>query len=217
MKRLIILTFLVGGSVFLVAQQKVLSLQPLLGIDFNYLKVENSDWSALGLANEINALEAKNNIGFSLGVAYGLRINERFSIEPQSIISFQNSQLNYDLENRASHTETIQPATLIFPVHLVFSTPQNEKLTPSIRIGGRYTFDISEEETSTRLDLKSHDFSIDLGAGFTIQLEQFYIQPAFIYSFGLSNLNSENTEEIYHSAIKSIHRDNISFRLTIGL
>jgi len=221
MKKLIILLFLVGGSVILFAQKqttsKILTLHPIFGLDFNFLKIENSDWNALGLSTQINSLNTNNRVGFSLGTAYHFTINERFSIAPQSIISFQHSQLDYDLENKVNHTETVKPATLQFPIHMIFFNPKNEKFNPSIIFGGRYTYDISKKEASVRLNLKEHDFAIDVGTSFIIKLKQIHIRPEFIYSFGLTNLNPKDTEGLYHSAIKSIFRDNISFRLVTGL
>ena len=161
-------------------------------------------------------MKTQNRIGFNLGAMYHLQLNERFAIAPQTIISFQNSELNYDLENLAPHTETIQPTTLIFPIHLVFSNDKKGKFKSSVLLGGRYTYDISKKETATKLNLNRSGFSIDLGTGLTIRLKKVNIKPELIYSLGLTNLKPKLTEGLYHSAIKSIHRDKISFRLIVS-
>ena len=192
-----------------------IQFSPLLSLDFSYLKVERSDWNELGIANEINSLQANNKPGFSIGLLYRFNISDQFSIAPQTIISFQNSLIDYHLENSNDHKENIAPATVALPVHFVFKHSKNERLNPVVFAGARYILNISKDQQVNQLELKQYDLAVDIGTGLDIKTNKFIFRPELIYSFGLINQKKSDVG-VFNSSIDNIHRDNISLRLTLS-
>ena len=216
MKKFAFLSILIFNSILIFAQNSsnkdFFKISPLIGLDFGHLKVENSD---LGIANEINSLETQNNFGFSLGLKYDFNITNQFSISPQTLISFQSSSLNFDLENQDNREEDVEPVTIEIPIHFTFKKISEKRINPVVFGGLRYIYDISNEEEDDRLDLKKNDFAIDSGAGLEVKLDKYNLRAEFIYTLGLVNLKNSNTD-IFNSAINSINRDRISFRIILS-
>lgn len=186
----------------------------LMGVDFGYLKVEQTNWEDLGIDNEIRSLEAQNKLGFSIGIMGQYHITENFAIAPQAIISFQESRLNYDFENQAQFEQTIEPANVEIPIHFVFTNQQSEKrYSPSAFLGARYIHGLAtKDNVDYQLDIKRNDVAIDFGTGVEIKFNKFKMKPELMYSFGLLNLADSNAD-IYTAAIDHMSRDKISFRL----
>lgn len=219
MRKIALVSIIVFVAALLKAQSSestsFIQISPLAGIDFGYVKVENSDWESLGIANEINELKVQNKFGFSLGLMYRFNISEQFSIAPQTIIAFQKNMLIYDLENQDNHQASIRPALIELPLHFVFSQSKNKKVSPQVFGGGRYTHDISKQEPDVKLNLKKNNFAIDLGTGLDIAFNKFSLKPELIYSFGVVNLKN-NDADLFNSAIERISRDKISFRIVLS-
>jgi len=219
MKKITFLSILLFNSIFLFAQNSskkdFFKISPLIGLDYGHLKVENSNLNNLGIANEINSIETQNNFGFSLGLKYDFNITDQFSIAPQTIISFQSSSLNFDLENQDNREEDVEPVTIEIPIHFTFKKISEKRINPVVFGGFRYIYDISNEEDANRLDLKKNDFAIDSGAGLEVKLDKYNLRAEFIYTLGLVNLKNSNAD-IFNSAIDSINRDRISFRVILS-
>ena len=181
-------------------------------INYGHLHVEETDWDALGISNEINSLETQNRMGFGLGILAKFRLTKLLSIVPQSMLIFQNNRLAFDLENSEDHKENIEPATLAFPLHFVFTQSKWAKWNPSVLIGGRYIYDLSDGGTASRLALKQHDFAIDLGTGVEIRFDKFKMKPELLVSLGMIDLKNEQAD-VLNRAIASVHQDQIAFRV----
>lgn len=183
----------------------------LMSLDYDYVKTENSNWEALGINTDLQTLETQNKMGFSLGLIYRLQLSERFAVVPQTLLSFQDNRLNYTLENQTTHEESLEAALLAVPLHFVFTDVKGEKYNPAITIGGRYTYDISDKNEDALLNVKKHDFAVDLGVGLEVKMKKFAMKPQLMYTFGLANLKDGNAT-IYNQAISHISRDKIALR-----
>lgn len=185
----------------------------LMQANYGYVHVEQTDWENLGISDEINSLETQNRMGFGLGIMAKFNLTKLISIVPQSMLFFQNNQLAFYLENLEDHSENIEPVTLAFPLHFVFTKRKWAKWNPSVLLGGRYIFDLSDGGTASRLALKQHDFAIDLGTGVEIKFDRFKMKPELLVSLGMVDLKKDQAD-VLNAAIASVHQDQIAFRIS---
>lgn len=223
MKRLFLIGIVLSMTQYAIGQKfEKNNFGILLSSDFNYLKPTYSDWKEAGIQDELNAVTTQQKLGFTCGLLYKFNLTERLSLIPQTLLSIQESNLNFDVENEENHREVIALAAISFPIHLVWTKHNNKKVNPSITIGGRFIQDITNRKeppansaflyTDYKLAVKKFDMTIDLGTGLEIPLKKMTIKPELLYSFGLVNLK-DSGEGIYNSAISSLNSDKISFRL----
>ena len=186
----------------------------MMGAHLGHLKTDLSDWESAGISNELRSLETQNRVGFSLGILAKIRISQLFSIVPQANLTFLDGRLNYDLESQNDHQESLEAVLVEFPLHFVFTHSKYKRVNPSIFFGGRYAYDLRDaEDTDFKLQLKKHDFMLDLGTGLEIKLKRFKVKPELMYSLGLANLK-DSGEAFFNSAIEGIYRDRIALRVS---
>ena len=191
---------------------KSISLGIQLGVDYNYLKLENSDWDQLGIADDIQSLNAQSKVGFNIGLLANFKLSNLFSIVPQALISFQETALNYKFTNQPDYDDAVEPVAIVLPLHFVFTNPQETKFRPSVFAGPRYSYGISKTNENSLLTINHNSFSFDLGTGLEINMNRVRLKPELLYSFGLSKLNTDDTD-IYHQSINHLSQDKISFRI----
>jgi len=213
MKKIKILLALLVITQFAFAQAPVspksYSMGILLGADYGSLIAKSR---APGSILEYTTLESEKGWGFSLGVFYRLRLNDNFAIVPQAILAFQDNKVDFRLPNQTTQKVEIQPVTIELPVHLVLTKNFGKSISPSVSLGARYIYDISEKESDFQQDLKRSDFAIDIGGGVEIDFKKFKMKPELLYSFGTVNLKNNNNDLLDYE-IGRIIRDKLSIRM----
>ena len=189
---------------------KLPSMGILLGVDYSNLAAEIREPGNTYLYREI---ESERGVGFSLGVFYRLRLNKNFTILPQAILAFQNANVDFSLPNQTIQKVEIQPLTIEFPVHFVYTTNFSKGINPSIAIGARYIYDITERADDLQQDLNRSDFALDIGGGLEFDFKMFKMKPELLYSFGTTNLRNNNNDLLNYE-IGKIIRDKFSIRMT---
>ncbi len=99
MKKMLFAAMLLSISSLLLGQQtekKKFEFGLIFTGKIDYLKPEFTDWNELGISNELNQVNTKNRLGFGLGLLYKFNVTDHFAIVPQTILTFQQSQLQYD-------------------------------------------------------------------------------------------------------------------------
>lgn len=227
MKKLLFAVVLLSTSFLLYGQQaqkKKFEWGPIFTVKVDYLKTDFTDWNELGISNDLQQITTRNKLGFGLGLLYKFNITDHFAIVPQTILSFQESQLRFDLPNQENHQERIVPTTLSLPLHFVFSRPINNKLESSILLGMRYNIDIFDYSTPPasfpsrpypeyNLDLDRQSYALDLGIGMVLKTKKFNLKPELMYSLGLTNLKGNSTGDVFNDALAEVYQDRIAFRL----
>lgn len=213
MKKIKILLALLTIAQFAFAQTPVSpkshSMGILLGIDYSNLAAETREPNA----PIIRELESERGVGFSMGIFYRWRLNKNFAIIPQAILAFQNAKVDFPLQNQTTQQLEIQPVTLEFPVHFVYTTNFNKGINPSLSLGARYIQDITKREGDLQKDLKRNDLAFDVGGGLEIGFKKFKMKPELLYSFGTINLRNNNNNLLIYEAGRII-RDKFSIRMT---
>lgn len=224
-KILLCCSFFLCTTILLIGQtqeKKNFEFGLVFSLKYGHLKTEASDLNALGIANSINSLETENRVGFDLGLLYKFNLSDHFAIVPQTILSFQNSTIRFDLANNLSHQEIITPVAVNIPLHFVFTRPLNKKINPSVILGIRYIVDITDYDISDfdlntpfdefKLRLQKQSTALDLGIGAEIKTKKFNLKPELLYSLGLEDFTGTDTD-IFNSAIASLHQDRIGIRV----
>ena len=225
MKKYLLCCYFLCTTFFLIGQhqeKKKFEFGLVFSAKYDYLKTELSDWSALGIDNSVNSLTTENRVGYSVGLLYKFNVSDYFSIVPQTLLSFQESNFNYDLTNATAHQEAIIPAALSVPLHFVFTKPLNEKLNPSVLLGIRYNLDITNYDVDDtfqntpfldyKFKPKKQSTALDLGIGLEIKTKKFNLKPELLYSLGLENLAVSNAD-FYNTAVAGLHQDKIALRV----
>lgn len=225
MKKRLLCCYFLCTTFFLIGQQqekKNFEFGLVFSAKYDYLKTELSDWNALGINNSLNKFTTENKVGFDLGLMYKFNLSDYFAIVPQTLLSFQGSNFNYDLTNATTHQEGIMPATLNLPLHFVFTKPLNEKLSPSVLLGIRYILDITNYDVDDtfqntpfldyKFNPKKQSTALDLGVGLEINTKKFKLKPELLYSLGLENLAVDESD-FYNAAVEGLHQDKIALRV----
>ena len=184
----------------------------LLGTNISDLILPDYDATFIEQEYNVSALSTSSNYGFSLGVLGKYNINSRWSVSPQSILSFKESSLLYHFVNGEHQTESIEAVNVEVPFHIVYTSAKSEKVNFSATIGPRYIHHLAADSESLNLDLKSSSLSFDIGAGAEIKSKHFKMKPEIMVSMGLLNLKNEGND-IYNGAINSLKEEVLTFRL----
>ena len=214
MKKFKILLALLTIAQFAFAQAPVspksYSMGILLGVDYSNLIAKSREPSNNVL--EYTTLESERGVGFSMGIFYRWRLNENFAIVPQAVLAFQDNKVDFRLPNQTTQRVKIEPVTIEFPVHLVFTKNFGKGISPSVSLGAKYIYDIGEREGDFQEDLKRNDLALDVGGGVEIDFKKFKMKPELLYSFGTINLR-DNTNELLNHEVGFIIRNKFSIRM----
>jgi hypothetical protein len=187
----------------------------LFSLDYGYLKLDPSPQAGpMEAGDVVNLVEARNDLGFSLGIHGRYHLSPSFALVPQAILSFQNSLVFYDFELRPNHEETIAPVTIDLPLHVVFTQRTKGRAHPSFMLGGRYVWNISSQTDDIKLNADRNDWAIDLGIGLEVNTRWFNLKPELLYSLGLVNLR-EGEGDPFKDTVNTLYRDKIGFRLLL--
>jgi len=213
MKKIKILLALLAIAQFAFAQAPVSpkshSMGILLSMDYSNLMAKSRESNNVP---EYTTLETEAGWGFSMGVFYRLRLNENFAILPQAVLAFQDNKVDFRLQNQTTQKVEIQPVTVEFPIHLVFTKNFGKSISPSVALGAKYVHDISEREGDFQQDFNRSNFALDVGGGVEIDFKKFKLKPELLYSFGMTNLKNNNNDLLNYEVGRVI-RDKFSIRI----
>ncbi|MGO3183744.1 MAG: porin family protein [Aequorivita sp.] len=145
-------------------------------------------------------------VGFHLGGIIELALNEKFSIQPELLYSYQGTDINYG--ERVVRLNNLQLPIigkyyivkgLSAEVGPVFSYLLSAKYVATLTSqGGRQTIDITD-------NYKSVDIALGLGASYRLKSDLFF---GLRYNFGLLNINDA---DVNNAKVRS----NV-FQLSVG-
>lgn len=202
MKKLFVITLLFSFLSTFAQNNKELNLSPVsnkiqYGILFD-VNVSNPSLPATDappFAN-LERIESRLGAGFSLGILSQYQISSFLAARIQGILSFQEHRLAYQFKNEPDVVRTRELVKVDFPIHVVFEKEKDE-ITPSAIIGGRYSYDVSNDSdlTTSLFNFRSHDFQLDLGFGVKFPFKHFNFKPEFIYSRGFLTQVAQSTDQ----------------------
>ncbi len=189
----------------------------ILGFNNSGIYSTKSDPTPIIFNDEVVEINSNNQAGFSLGILGHKIINKHFTIGFQPTLSFMSTEISFKLNTQETINNKIESVFLEGPIHLAIHVNKNAKWNPSLILGGKLSYDLAANSRSRQINpsiiqLKSQQYSADIGAGLEIKMKGFCLKPELIYSYGLGNSEDPNSVGPFNQVTEKARRDNISLR-----
>lgn len=180
-----------------------------LGFSVNFLLCSNK--IEVGNSSTFVSINNENKLGFELGSSLRYSFNDNFALRMNPVVGFEEHLIVYQKLGSVEELQ-FQLAYLKLPFHIVFKL--SDKLPIRILSGVTPSIEIQDDENglTEKLQLKSYDFSIDLGINYSINFKAFTLCPEFRFSKSLINAAGDNRTE-YGQGLATYHRDKFTFGL----
>lgn len=149
--------------------------------------------------------------GYNLSSGVSFEINKNFKTSFYPLISFQETEIEYNNSGTRKIESLMNGLTVELPVQFIVSPLNTKKVQPEIAFGGSMVFDISDDNYENELVTTSNKYTIDFGLGLNTAFKYFIMKPEIIYSRGLTNMR--NSVESVQPNIRGVYRDRWMFRV----
>ncbi len=209
----ILLTVLICWAALLPAQQQATQSfvwGGIVGFESQILNIQSTNTSE---PEQMRVETGGAAFGPSMGVFGRWQIGNGFFAQQALSISTSQSKVDF----YPGGTEYYRFTDLELPLHLVLTNPAKEDspVRGSFLLGMRVGWNFAAQNTEN-LYLLNERLAADAGLGVEIRLNNWRLQPEFVYSLGLNNIH-DVTNAPYDWAVGRVVRDKLTFRLLIWM
>lgn len=185
----------------------------MLELNNSQNKFNTNDFGSVGLADELNEVRSEKGLGIGIGISYAYELNDYVSLRSQAMISFLETRYIFDLNDDSNKVIKRETANVEMPIHVVFEN-DTKKVSPSVVLGARYRYDLSQNTLTSKLsgNYSGYDILLDAGFGLGFQIENFRFKTELLYSRGLVNQIGENAPRTLPSSLKDSYSNQFSLR-----
>ena len=183
-------------------------------VDKTQMQFRLADW-VFQNSSELKAIDAEAGLGFSFGTSIEYSISDKLAFRIIPLLSFQENQLVFTAENSQKMSFAIQPKSLGFPIHLVFS-PRGQQKMPYFFIGPRIQHHVGDHIDPTVFSINKTELSGDFGVGVQLNFNGFDVFPQLSFTQGFSDMKAIGQSGIYNTAIRSMNRNRLSLSVIVS-
>jgi hypothetical protein len=179
---------------------KRLSYGFLIGLHSSAYQIKYSDHFVTQQFDSVHSVDAKWSPGFSLGFIVNYRLEELWDLRLTPKVAFYEHRLMYTYTDETpTHEELVETTMVEFPILLKFKSERRENLRmymiggikPGIEASGKKDI----ENTTTVLEVKGANLSLDLGFGLDIYYPLFKFSPEIRFSRGMMDVLNNKTNQ----------------------
>ena len=187
----------------------------LLGFHSSKFRVQYADQYATPKFDTLHSVIPGNLPGVKIGMPVNLHLFQFLDFRVIPTVSFYEYDLTYRYTNR-TELRYIKDATIVeLPLLLKYKAQRRGNYAMYLVGGLKPSFEwvgtVEKGDTSTKLDLKKTQVSIDLGVGFDIYFPMFKFSPEIRYSYGLRNMLDKSSNSEFNAPLKKLTIHNINF------
>lgn len=163
-----------------------------LGVHSSKYVIQYSEAFTSPAMDTVHSIVPGNLGGFKLGFIANMRISDYWDFRSSITVGFYENDLLYRFTNNTDQRE-LKDATMVeFPMLLKYKSVRRGNAAAYLLAGINPSFEASgkgsEQDVGERLELKSWNMAIEVGAGFDIYYPFFKFSPEIRYSYGLRNM-----------------------------
>lgn len=186
----------------------------VIGLHSSKFRIRYHDRYVTPEFDTLHSVIPGNRAGFKLGFVANFHLLQYLDFRIQTIFGFYENDLIYRFTDLTKEKH-LKDATLIeIPLLLKYKSQRRGNyamyivggITPSFEAVGRG----EKEDTSTKLDLKRNQLSIEVGAGLDMYSPLFKFSPEIRYSYGLRNMLETNSSSQFNTPLKKLTNHNIT-------
>ncbi|NOT75956.1 MAG: PorT family protein [Cyclobacteriaceae bacterium] len=185
----------------------------MIGIHTSAYEVKYSDRFVTQSFDTVHSVQGSFSGGFSLGFLINLRLNEVLDLRVMPKAGFYNHKLNYYFTNNSSRQQLVETSMYEFPILLKYKSMRRGNVrmymvggfTPSFEASGKNDV----QSTTSNLDIKSMNLSLDAGLGFDFYFPFFKFSQEIRFQKGLTNMLGSDPSP-FAAPIKDLHTNTIS-------
>ena len=171
----------------------------LIGVHSSKYVIKYSEAFTSPAMDTVHSIIPGNLGGFKLSFIANMKIIDNLYFRGAITFAQYEYDLLYRFTNNTSYREFKDATMLEFPLLLKFKSARRGNLATYLLGGINPSFEVvgkgSEQEVSSRLELKGSNIAFEIGAGLDIYYPFFKFSPEIRYSYGLINmLTSEKNE-----------------------
>ncbi|HRI58885.1 MAG TPA: porin family protein [Saprospiraceae bacterium] len=212
MKKILLISLICWAALLPAQQQATRSFVwgGMVGIESQLLNIQSTNTSD---PEQMRVETGRTTPGASVGVFGRWQIGN--GIFAQQALSISTSQSKVDFY--PGGTEYYRFTDLELPLHLVLTNPANEDspVRGSFLLGMRVGWNFAAQN-SDNLQFLSERLAVDAGLGVEIRLNNWRLQPEFVYSLGLNNIH-DVTNAPFDWVVGRVVRDKLTLRLLIWM
>lgn len=134
---------------------------------------------------DIDLYEIKNNLGFNLGVLMDYQISNHFTISPKAELAFYESSTFINAIDTDIKMELVM---LDLTTQIKYSLKENKKGLYLIA-GPKVQIPLGKKLQISTVFNFPINYTMDIGAGFNLNLKHYQFSPEIKYSFGLRSIH----------------------------
>ena len=189
----------------------------LIGVHSSKYVIKHSEAFTTPAMDTVHSIIPGNLGGFKLGFIANMKISPTLDFRGSLTVGFYENDLLYRFTDNTSQRE-LKDATMVeFPLLLKYKSVRRGNLamymlgglTPSFEAASKS----SREDVIEKLELKSWNLAVEIGAGFDIYYPFFKFSPEIRYSYGLRNMLSGNSNQ-FSVGLERLTTQNLTVYIT---
>lgn len=188
----------------------------MIGLHSSSLQLNYSDQFVTADFDTVYAVQPAWSAGFSLGFIVNYRAEEFLDFRLTPKVSFYEHKVKYVYTNAAPNDQLIETTMVEFPFLAKYKSVRRGNirmymiggLTPGIEASGKKDL----EGTTSRLELKRFNLSLEAGFGFDLYYPLFKFSPEIRFSRGIMDMLGNRTN-IYGKPLERVSMNTVTVYL----
>ncbi|MEQ9404249.1 MAG: porin family protein [Cyclobacteriaceae bacterium] len=189
----------------------------LIGVHSSKYVIKHSEAFTSPAMDTVHSIIPGNLGGFKLGFIANMKITDYLDFRGSITVGFYENDLLYRFTNNTDLRE-LKDATMVeFPMLLKYKSQRRGNVGAYLLGGINPSFEASgkgsEQDVSSRLELKGWNMAVEVGGGFDIYYPFFKFSPEIRYSYGLRNMLQDEKNE-FSVGLDRLSQQNLTIFIT---